>query len=291
MADDATTDMLMRFFTADGTGVPAECPLSISTNDKLAQESQLSSGFTAGNSGDFFLVSRFSFGAEIRDSESRNTGPTGTKAPALRGVPGYGPAGMPGLGYAPPGFYPNAPASQQRPPKDHGPGHGQGPGGGAQNKNPTHGAARMAAQQNVPGAFARWRSATDDSWKQAGAYPAYMDDFNFTRLIDQASPVLFDYCCNRKPFPFVSLIKRKAAVATTSLTVGSAGGTEELSYLRIDLADVLITSINWNDGDILEETCQMKCQKMKMTYYQQNNDGTLTPVGSVDWDSPVIKPK
>jgi type VI protein secretion system component Hcp len=288
MAGEATTDMLMRFFTADGTGVPAECQLTISPNDKLAQEAQLSSGFTAGNSLDYFLVSQFAFGAELRDSESRNTGPTGTKAPALRGVPGYGTAGMPGMGYAPPGFYPNAPASQQRPPKEHGRGPAQG---GAQNKNPTHGAARMAAQQNTPGAFARWRSATDDSWKQAGAYPAYMDDFRFTRLIDQASPVLFDYSCNRKPFPFVTLIKRKAAVATASLSIDAGGGTEQLSYLRIDLADVLITSISWNDGDILEESCQMKCQKMKLTYYQQNNDGTLTPIDAVDWELPVIKPK
>ena len=290
MADDATTDMLMRFFTADGTGVPAECQLTISNNDKLAKESQLSAGFTPGNSGDFFLVSRFSFGAEIRDNETRKTGATGTNAPALRGVPGYGPAGMPGLGYAPPGFYPNAPANQQRPHRERDPGHGKGVGAGGQVNNPTHGAARMAAQQNTPGAFARWRSATDDSWKQAGAYPAYMDDFSFTRLIDQASPVLFNYCCTRKPFPFATLIKRKAAVATTSLNINAGRGTEELSYLRIDMADVLITSINWNDGDILEETCQMKCQKMKMTYYRQNNNGTLTEVGSADWKSPVIKP-
>ncbi|MEJ0046399.1 MAG: type VI secretion system tube protein Hcp [Rhodospirillales bacterium] len=134
------------------------------------------------------------------------------------------------------------------------------------------------------GSFARWRSATDDSWKKAGTYPAYINEFSFTRLLDMASPVLFECCARKESFPFVTFIKRKSALAR--------GQTEHesLAYLRIDLASVLITSIRWSDGDIIEESCQMKCQKMWITYWQQNVDSTLMPLAPVKWESPVIPP-
>ncbi|MEJ0046398.1 MAG: hypothetical protein WDN04_09955 [Rhodospirillales bacterium] len=66
MADEATTDMLMKFHRTGSGAVPAECPLDISSNDKLALNSDFTPGFTSGK---YFLVSQFSFGAEIHDGE------------------------------------------------------------------------------------------------------------------------------------------------------------------------------------------------------------------------------
>jgi len=276
MVDEATTDMMMKFQRTSGGPVPAECPLSISPNDKLALSTELAPGFAAGK---YFLVSQFSFGAEIHDDE---TGPGAGKG--VHGVAG----GRPGFG-APQGRAGYGEAVVTRGGAlgrgvDHFDQPGTQGGAGAGGKGAPYGAGGRGTQAGRGGAFARWRSATGDSWKQAGAYPAYINEFSFTRLIDMASPVLFDFCCRKEAFPFVTFIKRKAAVTRASPL------PESLAYLRIDLASVLLTSIRWSDGDIMEETCQMTCQKMRIIYWQQNADSTLTPIGSVDWTSPVMPP-
>src|SRR5580698_9607480 len=73
MADEATTDMLMKFHRTTGGAVPAECPLSISPNDKLALSTELAPGFTAGL---YFLVSQFSFSATVDGNEAGDGGDT-----------------------------------------------------------------------------------------------------------------------------------------------------------------------------------------------------------------------
>jgi type VI protein secretion system component Hcp len=257
--------------------------------------------------GNYFLVSQFSFGAEIHDSEkgpAAAKGGTGHGAGA-GGIGGGGAGSGPrlggslgGTGFTGASFGGGAGGTRggalgrggdhfddfsplSSPAAAGGSGAGASGGKGAQNGTGTDG-KKAGGKQG--GSFARWRSATDDSWKAAGTYPAYINEFSFTRLIDKASPVLFDYCCRKEAFPFVTFIKRKAAIA------GSSTEPESLAYLRIDLANVLITSIRWSDGDIVEETCQMKCQKMRVVYWQQDFDSTLVPIGAVDWESPVISP-
>jgi len=302
MTDEATTNMLMQFESADDGPIPAECPLTISPNDTLATKQELSAGMVVGN---YFLVSQFSFGAELHDSEKgQGAAKGGAGQGAGGGGGGQGAGGGPrlggslgGTGFTGASFGGGAGGTRGGAlgrGGDHfddfspltGPASGGGSGGGGNGKGAQGGTGadgkKVGGKQG--GSFARWRSATDDSWQQAGAYPAYINEFSFTRLIDMASPVLFDFCCRKESFPFVTFIKRKAAIA------GSSTEPESLAYLRIDLANVLLTSIRWSDGDIVEETCQMKCQKMRIIYWQQDFDSTLVPIGAVDWQSPVISP-
>ena len=42
-------------------------------------------------------------------------------------------------------------------------------------------------------------------------YPVDLEPFTFSRQMDQASPLLFEMCCNSQSFASVTLIKRKAA--------------------------------------------------------------------------------
>jgi type VI protein secretion system component Hcp len=306
MADEATTDMLMKFHRTTGGAVPAECPLAISLNDKLALSTELAPGFVAGN---FFLVSQFSFGAELHDNEKAPGGGTGGARRGAGGGAGGGSGGragsmlggsLGGTGFVGASFGGGAGGTRGgalarggdhfddfSPISGPGPGDGAGSAGsggkGAQGGSDADG-KKIGAKKG--GSFARWRSTspTDDTWTSDFAYPAYINEFAFTRLIDKASPVLFDFCCRKETFPFVTFIKRKAAIAGNSVL------PESLGYLRIDLANVLLTNIRWSDGDIVEENCQMICQKLRIIYWQQNFDSTLTPIGSVDWAMPLDQP-
>jgi type VI protein secretion system component Hcp len=308
MADEATTNMLMKFHTKNGL-VAAECPLLISPNDDLALGEQLAKGFTAGAAGTvagtYFLVSQFSFGAELHDNERAPGGGTGgaghgaggSGSGAGRGGPMLG-GSLGGTGFTGASFGGGAGGTRGgalarggdhfddfSPLSPPGPGGGSGSGsGGKAGQGGSNADGKSGAKKG--GSFARWRSTspTDATWTSDHAYPAYINEFAFTRLIDKASPVLFDFCCRKESFPFVTFIKRKAAVAGNSVL------PESLAYLRIDLANVLLTGIRWSDGDIVEESCQMICQKMRIIYWQQNFDSTLTPIGSVDWAMPLDQP-
>jgi type VI protein secretion system component Hcp len=117
-------------------------------------------------------------------------------------------------------------------------------------------------------AFARWRSATNAEYKSI-YYPLEFDQFNFKRVIDSASPIFFQCCCESRSFDSAVLVKRVAQ--------GDLGGEKNASigFLRIDFSKVLITGINWDDGDLVTESCEFICQGMKVTYRRQKEDGTV----------------
>ena len=118
------------------------------------------------------------------------------------------------------------------------------------------------------GPFARWRSATPLEYKKI-PYPFEFDKFTFERVVDSASPIFFECCCKSRTFDTAVLIKR--------LSEGEAGGVfrPSLAYLRIEFTKVLITSISWEDGDLVKENCDFICQGMKVTYRKQSAGGTI----------------
>lgn len=131
--------------------------------------------------------------------------------------------------------------------------------------------ARNQQQQPRAGsnnAFARWRSATNAEYKSI-YYPLEFDQFNFKRVIDSASPIFFQCCCESRTFDSAVLVKRIAR--------GDIGGKRNpsIGYLRIDFKKVLITGVNWDDGDLVTESCDFICQGMKVTYRRQKDDGTV----------------
>lgn len=130
------------------------------------------------------------------------------------------------------------------------------------------------------GQFARWRSATNSEYKDIH-YPLTFDKFTFERVIDHASPIFFQCCCTSKTFDSAVLVKR--------VSQGQVGGTVRpaLGYVRIEFTKVLITGIGWDDGDVVKESCEFICQKMRINYRKQKSQGTVdTGAGlSMSWPS------
>jgi len=132
--------------------------------------------------------------------------------------------------------------------------------------------------------FQRWRSAVGQEYKKI-FYPLEFDDFNFERTIDAASPIFFQCCCKSKTFDSATMVKR--------ISQGDTGQSDDSSrpqfgFLRIDFDKVLITSIGWDDGDVVKEKVSFICQKMTIKYRQQRADGLVlagTEVKAV-WPNP-----
>jgi type VI protein secretion system component Hcp len=135
----------------------------------------------------------------------------------------------------------------------------------------------------IAGAFSRWRSATQNEYKSI-YYPLEFDKFSFSRVIDSASPIFFQACCNSSTFDDATLVKR--------ISQGQQGGVDRPSvgFLRIDFKKVLIIGIGWDDGDVVRERCEFICQGMKITYRRQKADGTVTSgagnESQAEWPNP-----
>jgi type VI protein secretion system component Hcp len=100
-------------------------------------------------------------------------------------------------------------------------------------------------------------------------YPVQMDAFSFTKQLDAASPVLFKNCFKTIPFDSAAIVMRKTGgVQHTKTGIGHIG------FLRIDFTGVLITSIDWDAGEIVKEKVKMVCRTVQVKYRAQNNDGS-----------------
>lgn len=246
MADDPKSDLVMQF-VLDGRPVLAECALDKHPKDEFMTDFKPADYDTYSN---FFEVQKFSFGVEVKDEDS-------TKA----------------KGQAQAGATTSAGANVQA----HGHGHGQTQAGAA---------AAQKGKDKTKGAFRSWRSATDEQVKNALKFPFETDAFSITRLIDRASPVFFEACCNSQTFDTATLVKRIAVgsglSSNSSLRVNT--GAAAMGFLQIKFSKVLIVNLDWDDGDMITESCEFICQGFEVKYKRQKGDGSLDAAVSASWD-------
>lgn len=103
-----------------------------------------------------------------------------------------------------------------------------------------------------------------------------IDAVKFTRQMDKASPIFFKHCVKKKPFKQVTLVKRKMT--------GNRGFHE--TFLRMDFFAVLLTKVEWDDGDeYVKETCQFIFRKVHVQYKPQAEHGALGKPIFADWEA------
>jgi type VI protein secretion system component Hcp len=123
------------------------------------------------------------------------------------------------------------------------------------------------------GKFTKWVqgiAAASGPGALSTLYPVQMDQFSFTRQMDAASPVLFKNCFKTIPFDSAAIVMRKnAGIMDQNSGIGHIG------FLRIDFTNgVLITSIDWDAGEVVKEKVKMVCRTVQVKYRAQKSDGT-----------------
>ncbi len=140
-----------------------------------------------------------------------------------------------------------------------------------------------AAEQR-PGAsksFARWRAVKAGQEELKVPYRCKPSAFSVTRLIDDASPTLFKHCATREKLTGAILIKR-------GLSNSDLGA---LTFLRMEFAGVMITSIEWSNGDVVKETCRFTFRDLAIKYVKRKSDGTTDSTWSCEWHRDPKNPK
>lgn len=126
--------------------------------------------------------------------------------------------------------------------------------------------------------FARWRSITADELKNKPLdYPLEFEKFSFKRTLDRASPVLFSSCCASETFDSAAIVKR----------MSQGGDRAPVGFMRIDFTKILITGMDWSDGELVTESIDFICQSMDITLRFQTVDGSVTSTGQqmMNWPS------
>ena len=140
-----------------------------------------------------------------------------------------------------------------------------------------HGQTHKPKPAKLRGAFASWRSASQAEIQKL-KFPLEADMFSFTRVLDAASHVFFMACVTSRTFESVSLVKRVSA------TKAPGGPMKQLGFFRVDFNEVMITGLDWDDGDFVNENCKFICKKFKLQYKTQKPDGTLTRATQAAWE-------
>jgi type VI secretion system secreted protein Hcp len=108
-----------------------------------------------------------------------------------------------------------------------------------------------------------------------GAGKVHVQDLTFTKYTDKATATLFGMCCDGTHIDKVQLIIRKA------------GGKAPVEYLKIDMAQVLVTSVTTGGSggqDRLTENITLNFAKVKLEYTPQSDKGTSEPSVVSGWD-------
>lgn len=110
-------------------------------------------------------------------------------------------------------------------------------------------------------------------------YPIDLQEISISRQFDKASPIFLQSCLKLVPFTKAVIVKRKVVGGVTETS-----SVRHLGFLRMEFTKPLITSIDWEDGDIVREKLKFVCRGLMIAYRPQKPDGSLGDPVSMSWD-------
>lgn len=102
-----------------------------------------------------------------------------------------------------------------------------------------------------------------------------VQEISITRQVDKGSPTFLKNCLNLTPFAKAVLVKRKFT--------GNHDYHE--AFLRIEFKEPLITSVDWDESEVLKEKIKFVCRGVTIAYKPQKEDGSLDVSSSMTWES------
>jgi type VI protein secretion system component Hcp len=144
------------------------------------------------------------------------------------------------------------------------------------NNQPVHGTTAKPEKIKKPKVkFAKWRNERAGEGGSA-RYPLEVEPVSFSRLMDQASTVLFEGLCKSQTFASATIVRR--------MSTGDGMGGK--AYLRLDFTDVMIVGLDWDEEDVIKEKYKFVCRGVKVQFRPQASDGSLAAAISGVWPKP-----
>ena len=124
--------------------------------------------------------------------------------------------------------------------------------------------------------YETWRStekaAAAAASGQKQLFYAEPDELTVTRSIDTASPLLVRYCLNLDRLTKAVLVKR-----------GRNSAGKLVGFLEMEFTELSIQSVDWTNGDVVQEVCRLKYEKLTVDYNRRKPDGTKLSAWNCTW--------
>jgi type VI secretion system secreted protein Hcp len=107
-----------------------------------------------------------------------------------------------------------------------------------------------------------------------GAGRVSISSLSLTKVVDKASPVLFQKCCSGKHYNKAQMVVREA-------------GDKPIEYYIIKMTEVYIDSISWggaSEAGKPTESLTLSFAKIEIEYYPQKEDGSRGDKVPAGWD-------
>jgi type VI secretion system secreted protein Hcp len=109
-----------------------------------------------------------------------------------------------------------------------------------------------------------------------GTGKANFSEIHIVKVVDKASVPLWQHCTDGKHIPDGLITCRKAA------------GDDQLEYLKVDLKDVMVTSVQFSGsgggGQHVTESISLAFAEFKTQYKQQQNTGAGGGASEFGWN-------
>jgi type VI protein secretion system component Hcp len=118
-------------------------------------------------------------------------------------------------------------------------------------------------------------------WDQTNGfgYGVDLDEVTLSRKMDCMSPQLLQLCGEQTEIDEIILVRRKPTTSTAAKTMQP--------YLRLKFSEVLLTGIEWEDGDVIKEKIKFVYRTIEVKYKRQKDDGTLAGAIGMTWEYPI----
>jgi type VI secretion system secreted protein Hcp len=118
------------------------------------------------------------------------------------------------------------------------------------------------------------QSGTTHMGGGSGSGKAHFMDLTVNKFVDKSSPVLLQHLSTGKHISKGTLVVRKAA------------GENPLEYIKIEMKDIIVTSINseGSDEERLFECVSLNFGEYKYVYTEQKPDGSKGAAPEFAWD-------
>lgn len=119
------------------------------------------------------------------------------------------------------------------------------------------------------------QSGTTHMGSGSGSGKAKFEDLVFTKYIDKATPALIQHLSTGRHISNGILCVRKAA------------GASPLEYIKLEVKDLIVTSVSYYDNDEDERTVEhisLNFAEYKFIYTEQKPDGSKGAAPEFSWD-------
>jgi type VI protein secretion system component Hcp len=97
-------------------------------------------------------------------------------------------------------------------------------------------------------------------------------EITISKRMDISSATLLQSCLKREQFQKATVLKRKAT-----------GAGELRTYLKIEFNQLMLTSFDWSDDDVVKETFKFVCRQAIVTYAVEDYGGKLLVQPATQW--------